>query len=256
MRLCFAHFSCVKKNYKLHCDRKKQGINNEKNYSYRWQRWSGTSFCRTLRHPQGGGITVVNISRTPCLVPNVTNIKCDLSVQSDIDSAVKEIQNSHSNFDAIINTAAIVGMEKINEITFEKFNRTWQVNAVAPLYFLSRLYDDIVRNEADILNVGATIDLGTGPVDMLAYTATKHGLKGGTYNFGMELKNTNSRAIYVHCGGMNTKMHQKDYGVKIEDPNAWMSPQEIAKILLYLIELPKQIEISDITINRKGRRYG
>jgi len=30
-----------------------------------------------------------------------------------------------------------------------------------------------------------------------------------------------------------------------------MNPSEIAKIVLYILELPKQIEISDITINRK-----
>ena len=60
--------------------------------------------------------------------------------------------------------------------------------------------------------------------------------------------------IYVHCGGMNTKMHEKDYGKKIDDPKEWMNPNDIANIILYLLKLPKQIEISEITINRKGRR--
>ena len=200
-------------------------------------------------------IEIVNLSRTPSPVNGAINITCDLSVEADIEKAVKEIKTKYADFDAIVNCAAIVAMERINEITYEKFDKAWHVNTIAPLYFLSRLFEDIKRNEADILQVGTTIDLKDGHENQLAYTATKYGLRGGTYNFGLELKKTNSRVIYVHTGGMNTKMHEKDYGATIEDPSEWMKPEDVASILLYLIELPKQIEISDITINRKGRRH-
>jgi len=198
------------------------------------------------------GIQIVNLSRTPS---GGIDIKCDLSAESDVDNAIKEIKSKHADFDAIVNCAAIVAMEKINEITYPKFDKAWHVNTIAPLYILSSLFDEIKRNGADILQVGTTIDLKEGPENQLAYTATKWGLRGGTYNFGMELKKTNSRVIYVHAGGMNTKMHWKDYGAKIENPDEWMKPEDVAGILLYLLELPKQIEISDITINRKGRRF-
>jgi len=200
-------------------------------------------------------ISIVNISRTPCeIVGSIVNVKCDLSNQADVENAVKEIKTNHSDFSAIVNCAAIVAMEKINEITFEKFEKAWKVNTIGPLYFLSLLFDKIVENEADILNVGTTADLQKGFINQLAYTSTKYGLRGGTYNFNLELAKTNARVIYVHCGGMNTNMHKKDYGLEIENPSEWMKPSDVAKILLYLIELPKQIEISDITINRKNGR--
>ena len=199
-------------------------------------------------------IQIINLSRTACNVPNVINIVCDLSVQADIENAVKNIQTNHANFDAVVNCAAIVAMEPINNISFEKFEKAWHVNTIAPLYLLSLLFNDIKRNEADILQVGTTADLKDGFENQLAYTATKYGLRGGTYNFGMELKKTKSRVIYVHAGGMDTRMHEKDYGQKIEDPTIWMRPEDVAGVLLYLLELPKQIEISEITINRKGRR--
>lgn len=200
------------------------------------------------------GIQVVNLSRTPCSIDGVINIKCDLSLHSDIENAAKEVQAKYANFDAIVNCAAIVAMEPINKVSYEKFEKAWRVNTIAPLYFLSLLFDDIKRNEADILQVGTTADLKEGFENQLAYTATKYGLRGGTYNFGMELKKTKSRVIYVHAGGMNTQMHEKDYGLKIEDPSAWMPPEDVAGLLLHLLELPKQMEISEITINRKGRR--
>jgi len=206
------------------------------------------SLCKTEK------LEVVNVSRTPCDVSGVVNIACDLSIEKDIDNAVNIIKENHSNFDAIINCAAIVAMEKINEITYSKFEKAFKVNTVAPLYFLSSLFDNIVKNEADILNIGTTADLKSGFNDQLAYTSTKYGLRGGSYNIGLELAKTKSRNIYVHCGGMNTQMHEKDYGKKIEDPTEWMNPNDVADIVLYLLKLPKQIEITEITINRKGRR--
>ena len=207
-----------------------------------------TSLCRKEN------IEVINVSRTNCDVLGVVNIACDLSIEEDINNAVSLIKEKYTDFDAIINCAAIVAMEKINEITYPKFEKAFKVNTIAPLYFLSKLFDDIVKNEADVLNIGTTADLKAGFTDQLAYTSTKYGLRGGSYNIGLELSKTKSRMIYVHCGGMNTQMHEKDYGKKIEDPTEWMNPSDIANIVLYLLKLPKQVEISEITINRKSRR--
>jgi short-subunit dehydrogenase len=82
-------------------------------------------------------IEVINISRTPCDIFGITNIACDLSIEKDIDNAVSVIKEKFSDFDAIINCVAIVAMEKVNEITYPKFERAFKINTIAPLYFLS-----------------------------------------------------------------------------------------------------------------------
>ncbi len=46
-------------------------------------------------------------------------------------------------------------------------------------------------------------------------------------------------------------MHEKYNGSKIENPDEWMDPNDIADIMLYTIKLPKKIEISEMNINRK-----
>ena len=50
---------------------------------------------------------------------------------------------------------------------------------------------------------------------------------------------------------MNTKMHEKYNGTKIENPAEWMEPEDIANLMLELLNLPKKVEVSEITINRK-----
>lgn len=186
----------------------------------------------------------------------VDNILCDLSIEKDIENAVAEIKKNYSKFDVLINNAAIVGYSKINEIDYEKFEKTWKVNAIAPLYIISRLFDLIVENEADVINIGTTHSQHAHPgiENQLAYVATKYGLRGGSYNISMELKKTKSRLVHVYMGGFQSKMHEKDYGNVMTDPENWMKPSELAELIVYLLNLPKQIEISEITVNRKGRR--
>ena len=199
---------------------------------------------------------VVNISRTACCIRGVENIKCDLANERDLEEAVAIIKAKYKGFDVLVNNAAIVGYQKTNEITYKKFENAWKVNAIAPLYLISRLFDLIVENQADVINVGTTQSAASvaGADNQLAYVASKYGLRGGSYNIAKDLKHTGSRLIHVHMGGFRSNMHEKDYGKVMTDPENWMNPSDVAEILLYLVNLPKTIEISEITINRKGRK--
>lgn len=199
---------------------------------------------------------VVNISRTKSDLEGIENITCDLANEQDINNAVEIIKSKYSDFKVLINNAAIVGYSKINEINYEKFENTWKINTIAPLYLISRLFDLIVKNEADVINIGTTHSqhAHAGMENQLAYCASKYGLRGGSYNIAMELKKTKSRLIHVYMGGFQSKMHEKDYGLVMTDPENWLKTTDLADIILYLINIPKQIEISEITINRKQRR--
>ena len=126
-----------------------------------------------------------------------------------------------------------------------------KINSIAPIFLTSQLFDLIKENEADIINVGSTIGIKPGYSNQLAYTTSKWAIRGTSFNLQLELANTKSRVIQLNVGGMNTKMHEKYTGKKIENPNEWMQPEDIANIMLYTLKLPKKIEISELVINRK-----
>ena len=202
------------------------------------------------------GYGVVNISRTPCTLKGAVNIKCDLSSESDLKNAIETIKTKYSKFDLLINNAAVVGWSKINEIDYQKFERTYKINTIAPLFLISSLFDLIVKNEADVINIGMTHSQHAHPgmEGQLAYCSSKYGLRGGSYNIGMELKKYKSRLVHVYMGGFVSKMHEKDYGLVMTDPENWLKPAELADLVFSIANLPKQIEISEITVNRKARR--
>ncbi len=49
-------------------------------------------------------------------------------------------------------------------------------------------------------------------------------------------------------------MHEKVTGKTINDPENWMRVEDIAICLAQTLELPKNMEISEIVVNRKARR--
>ena len=179
-------------------------------------------------------------------------VQMDLTSEESMINGCNIIKEKYSKFDALINCAGVPGIEKINEITYSCLENLMKINSIAPMFLTSQLMDLIKKNEADIINVGSTIGLKQGYEDQLAYTTSKWALRGTSYNLQLELKKYNCRVIQLNVGGMNTRMHEKYTGNKIENPDAWMNPRDIADIMLYSLKIPKKVEISEITINRKN----
>lgn len=178
-------------------------------------------------------------------------ISTDLTSEESMINACNTIKERYDRIDGLVNCAGVPGIQKLNEISYDCLDNLMKINSVAPMFLTSQLIDLIKTSKADIINVGSTIGLKQGYEDQLAYTTSKWALRGTSYNLQLELKKYNCRVIQLNVGGMNTRMHEKYTGNKIENPDEWMNPQDIADIMLYTIKLPKNIEISEMTINRK-----
>ncbi len=178
-------------------------------------------------------------------------IKTDLSDENSIKKTCDIIKDKYNNFDVLINCAGVPGVQKLEEITYECLENLIKINTIAPCFLISSLIKLIKNNQADIVNVGSTIGLKQGYKDQLSYTTSKWAIRGSSYNLQLELKNYNCRVIQFNVGGMNTRMHEKYNGTKIENPDEWMDPKDIANFMLNILSLPKNIEVSEIAINRK-----
>lgn len=80
-------------------------------------------------------------------------VKVDLSNDEEIESALEQIKNKYSEFDAFINCAGTMSLGKLADISLKEAKDVFMVNSIAPIYLVSKLHDVIVKNKADILNV-------------------------------------------------------------------------------------------------------
>ncbi len=181
-------------------------------------------------------------------------IKCDLSKELDIKKASEVILKQYSNFDALINCAGIPCIQPTNNTPYFEFENVMKINVIAPMFIISNLFDLIKKNEADIINIGSTVGTKAGPINQVGYVTSKWAIRGTSLNLQNELKNTNCRVIQINAGGMNTQMHEKYNGSKIENPKEWIDPRDMAKFIVEILYLPKSMEISEISINRKCQK--
>ena len=197
-----------------------------------------------------GGIEVIALSRTKPEYDCI-HIETDLSKEESISKACEMIKKKYNSFNALVNCAGIISIQKPNSISYEELSNLMKVNTIAPIFLTSGLFDLIKENEADVMNVGSTVGK-KAVIDQCAYATSKWGMRGTSLNFQLELKNTRCRVVQFNVGGMNTRMHTKYNGVPISDPEAWMNPKDIAEFMLHILNLPKQMEITEIDINRKS----
>lgn len=200
------------------------------------------------------GKRAISISRTKPEDGRVEWIKTDLLDDESIRQAVQSIESEDYTISSLINCAAITSYEDIDSITEPELNKMFQVNVLAPILLTSKLLGKIKKDEADILNIGATIALKSGYENQSVYSATKWALRGFTQNLSDSLKSTNCRVSNIFLGGFNSKMHQKVTGEAIRDPENWMRVEDIAEQIYHIMNTPKSMEVSEIVINRKARR--
>ena len=115
---------------------------------------------------------------------NCQFIKCDLVDEKSMINACNIIKDKYSQFDALINCAGTQCIEPTNNTPYEKLENVIKVNTIAPMFLISQLFDLIKQNEADIVNIGSTVGLKSGPLNQMGYTTSKWAIRGTSENIG------------------------------------------------------------------------
>lgn len=192
---------------------------------------------------------VIGISRTK---PNldINHIQADITSKSGILSVVERIKTDYSDFNFLLNIAGKLNITPLNKVDYDETENLLNLNVLAPIILASNLIDLIKKNEADIINIGSSIGYKSYE-NQLAYTASKWAIRGINANLQLELKGTKSRVIGFNPGGFKSKIFEKATGKATEDWSGYMDPQDLAKFIHTILELPKNMEVSEILINRK-----
>lgn len=194
------------------------------------------------------GKKVINISRRPSDFAD-RNLATDLLDETQIDKAAGEILADEEPVEVLINCAGVMSLESVSSITAAEIDRTFGVNVRAAMLLVSKLAQRLKEDRADIINVASTVGLKAYP-DQASYGASKWAMRGFSQNLQLELKDTN-RVISLCVGGFNSDIAKKVTGNDIPDPENWMNPADIAKFVKQMTDLPKNMEVTEVVINRK-----
>lgn len=194
------------------------------------------------------GFAVIGISRTK---PNlkIEHIKTDLKKEDDIKKAIRIIKAKYPEFECLVNCAGVISIRPTDDLDFKEIEDLFKVNVIAPMILTSGLLDTIKENEADIVNVGSSIGFKAYE-QQCAYGSSKWALRGLTKNLQQELVKYKSRVIGFHPGGFKSKLFEKATEKKM-DLTGFMDPKYLARLMIQMLEAPKNMQVTEVMIQRK-----
>ena len=110
---------------------------------------------------------------------NFPSISSDLRDPAAPQKVIDEIEATYGQLDLLVNNAGIMSEHTIDEMSFEAWQETLQVNLSAPFLFIKSAFPLLRLAKGAIVNVGSIEGLGANPLHA-AYAASKAGLHGLT----------------------------------------------------------------------------
>lgn len=210
-----------------------------------WSEWLWYELAKVFLEK---GVEVVCLCRKkPDL--DVVHIPTDLSDEESIAHAVTLIKTHYATFSTLINCAWVLHVEELDAIDYKELQHLFRVNVLAPIMLTSSLLPEIKANEADIVNVGSTVWFKAYE-KQCAYGSSKWAVRWFNENLQLELKKTKCRVIGFNPWGFKSTLFEKATWTPV-DLSPYMEPKELAKFMMHILDLPKNMEVSEVVVNRK-----
>lgn len=171
---------------------------------------------------------------------NIEGMRLDVTVESDWQRLVKDIEKKYGRIDILVNNAGILTYEPITECSVESWNRTIAVNQTGPFLGMKHVIPVMQKNKkgaiVNISSIWGTI----GAPGAAAYHASKGAVRTMTKNAALTYVGDGIRVNSVHPGITRTPMvdaqseELNDLVVSGTPMKRMGKPIELAYAILYL----------------------
>ncbi|MBU6266066.1 MAG: SDR family NAD(P)-dependent oxidoreductase [Sphingomonadales bacterium] len=179
----------------------------------------------------------------------------DMAVEADAIKAVEDTVAAFGRIDILINSAGIMQAGGIEGADLSLYRKVIDINLLGTIYTCQAAIPHMLKNGVgDIVTISSLAGRKGGP-QTNAYSASKHAVNSATDAMRQELGGRNIRVSILMPGATRTEV-----GDSIEDPN-WraaiqahvakdgaVEPSEIADTLVFMLSLPRHVNISEISV--------
>jgi NAD(P)-dependent dehydrogenase (short-subunit alcohol dehydrogenase family) len=169
-------------------------------------------------------------------------LRCDISDESAVQSAVDQVLASFGQIDVLCNIAGILRSDKSHELLLENWNRVLSVNLTGTFLMCRAALPHLLARRGAIVNMSSTAALGAHPW-MVAYAASKGGILSLTRALAVEYVKQGLRVNAICPGGVKTPIHNSlqlpkdvDYELlkRALPYNGFADPEEVAAVVAFL----------------------
>lgn len=172
----------------------------------------------------------------------------ELSNENSIRKLMETVTEKFGRLDVLVNNAGITLSSSLEETTTDDWDRLMAVN-VRGAFVLCREAMGLLRQARPgvIVNISSVVGV-KGYAKQIAYTASKHAMRGMSIAMAEELKESNVRVHVICPGGVDTEMVSR---VRPDiNKDELIQPEEIAELVLYLVSHTGNAIVDEIRVRR------
>jgi len=149
-------------------------------------------------------------------MPNVQSVRLDVTVQEDIDAAVKTITKEGRGLYGLVNNAGVAIVGPIIETSEEDFHFQMNVNLYGPYRVTKAFAPLIIASEGRITTIGSISGILSSP-NLAAYSMSKHAMEAFTDALAGELAPQGVIVNVVEPGNYKSKISASAFQRLITD---------------------------------------
>ena len=181
----------------------------------------------------------------------------DVSDSGQVKRVFSEIVSEYNKIDLLVASAGINTPERNwHNISHENFDKVIKIDLNGVFYTNQLVLRKMKEQKSGlIINIsswaGKHVSTLTGP----AYTSAKHAVNALTESINMEAGHLGVRACAICPGEVATPiLDKRPVPVSKEDKEKMVQPEDCAKTIIFLTQLPSRVCINEITISPTWNR--
>lgn len=170
-------------------------------------------------------------------IPNIRGIRLDVTIQGDIDAALRTVRDAGRGLHGLVNNAGVIVIGPMAETPESDLDFVFDVNVYGP-YRVSRTFAPLlIESKGRILNISSMAGIVTGPA-YGAYSMSKHAVEAFSDALAVEMRGTGVRVSAIAPGAYRSSgaaSYCRRRAAQGYDPEASLFP-ELAKDIAALCD--------------------
>ena len=193
----------------------------------------------------------------------VDTLVLDVSKREDVDAKVKAAIEAFGGIDVLVNNAGLAqGLDPFQDSSVDDAVTMINTNVLGLLYVTKAVLPFMMaQNSGHIVNMGSTAGIYAYPGGAV-YCATKAAVKMLADGIRMDTIATDIKVTTIQPGIVETPFSEVRFHGDAERAASVyagieaVQPEDVADVVLYVINQPKRLQISDVTIMANQQAAG
>ncbi|MEM7358437.1 MAG: SDR family oxidoreductase [Pseudomonadota bacterium] len=150
---------------------------------------------------------------------NVESVRLDVTVQEEIDAAVKFVEEKGRGLHGLVNNAGILVLGPMTEVPVEELEWQFDVNVYGPYRVTQAFAPLIIENKGRITTTGSISGILSGTM-FGQYSMSKHAIEAFTDSLSSEMARFDVQVSVVEPGNFKSKIGQTFYE-RLKEKGYW-----------------------------------